>query len=210
MSKPSLEEGIVIMKRLRSVTGGRPKSVLSANIPTAAAGSEGARSAKGKKWSNLDHCLFCLFFCSSQHQGREDLEMLLAEFACSEQVAAWALWVTACPGVLLPKYERPLWLQLRCYWWERVLQHSSPPLPINSIGPWLSRDSRTTPYLPGIFLPPLLCTGTLVCSEGGDCSFVSCIDKVLGTWGLPWWLSCERICLQCRRLEFSPWVGQMP
>ena len=49
MSKPSLEEGIVIMKRLRSVTGGRPKSVLSANIPTAAAGSEGARSAKGKK-----------------------------------------------------------------------------------------------------------------------------------------------------------------
>ena len=85
MSKPSLEEGIVIMKRLRSVTGGRPKSVLSANVPTAAAGSEGARSARGKKLSNLDHCLF--FFFSSQHQGREDLEMLLTEFTCSEQVA---------------------------------------------------------------------------------------------------------------------------
>ena len=87
MSKPSLEEGMVIMKRLRSVTGGRPKSVLSANVPTAAAGSEGARSTRGKKWSNLDHCHFCLFFCSCQHQGREDLEMLLAEFTCSEQVA---------------------------------------------------------------------------------------------------------------------------
>ena len=86
MSKPSLEEGIVIMKRLRSVTGGRPKSVLSANVPAAAAGSEGARSARGKKLSNLDHCLFFFFF-SSQHQGREDLEMLLTEFTCSEQVA---------------------------------------------------------------------------------------------------------------------------
>ena len=29
------------------------------------------------------------------------------------------------------------------------------------------------------------------------------------TW-LPWWLSRERICLQCRRRRFDPWVGKIP
>ena len=28
--------------------------------------------------------------------------------------------------------------------------------------------------------------------------------------GLPWWLRLERICLQCRRPRFSPWVGKIP
>ena len=28
--------------------------------------------------------------------------------------------------------------------------------------------------------------------------------------GLPWWLSGERICLQCRRPGFDPWVGDIP
>ena len=27
--------------------------------------------------------------------------------------------------------------------------------------------------------------------------------------GLPWWLSWLRICLQCRRSGFSPWVGKI-
>ena len=27
---------------------------------------------------------------------------------------------------------------------------------------------------------------------------------------LPWWLSRYRICLQCRRTGFSPWVGKFP
>ena len=35
-----------------------------------------------------------------------------------------------------------------------------------------------------------------------------------GLWafglGLPWWLSWYRICLQCRRLGFNPWVGKIP
>ena len=30
-----------------------------------------------------------------------------------------------------------------------------------------------------------------------------------GLW-LPWWLSWWRICLQCRRPGFSPWVGKIP
>ena len=30
-----------------------------------------------------------------------------------------------------------------------------------------------------------------------------------GTW-LPWWLSWLRICLQCRRPGFDPWVGKTP
>ena len=28
--------------------------------------------------------------------------------------------------------------------------------------------------------------------------------------GLPWWLRQERICLQCRRPRFDPWVGKIP
>ena len=27
-------------------------------------------------------------------------------------------------------------------------------------------------------------------------------------YGLPWWLRQYRICLQCRRLRFDPWVGR--
>ena len=30
------------------------------------------------------------------------------------------------------------------------------------------------------------------------------------TLGLPWWLRCYRICLQCRRPGFNPWVGKIP
>ena len=28
--------------------------------------------------------------------------------------------------------------------------------------------------------------------------------------GLPWWLRLYRIGLQCRRLDFDPWVGKIP
>ena len=28
--------------------------------------------------------------------------------------------------------------------------------------------------------------------------------------GLPWWLRWERICLQCRRVGFDPWVKKIP
>ena len=28
--------------------------------------------------------------------------------------------------------------------------------------------------------------------------------------GLPWWLSWKRICLQCGRPGFDPWVGKIP
>ena len=28
--------------------------------------------------------------------------------------------------------------------------------------------------------------------------------------GLPWWLRWSRICLQCRRRRFDPWVGMIP
>ena len=29
-------------------------------------------------------------------------------------------------------------------------------------------------------------------------------------FGLPWWLRWKRICLQCRRPEFDPWVRKIP
>ena len=38
-------------------------------------------------------------------------------------------------------------------------------------------------------------------------------DKQGLGWGLreaPWWLRWSRICLQCRRPEFDPWVGKIP
>ena len=28
--------------------------------------------------------------------------------------------------------------------------------------------------------------------------------------GLPWWLNWQRICLECGRLGFDPWVGKIP
>ena len=28
-------------------------------------------------------------------------------------------------------------------------------------------------------------------------------------FGLPWWLRWSRICLQCRRPRFNPWVGKI-
>ena len=28
--------------------------------------------------------------------------------------------------------------------------------------------------------------------------------------GLPWWLSWSRICLQCGRPQFNPWLGRSP
>ena len=34
--------------------------------------------------------------------------------------------------------------------------------------------------------------------------------KDLGTVRLPWWLSWERICLQCGRPGSDPWVGKIP
>ena len=37
-------------------------------------------------------------------------------------------------------------------------------------------------------------------------------SKVLGhsLYGLPWWLRWQRICLQCRRPGFDPWVRKTP
>ena len=45
-------------------------------------------------------------------------------------------------------------------------------------------------------------------------NFTSCFSLFLlrnkKSRGLPRWLSCERICLQCRRCGFEPWVGKIP
>ena len=41
----------------------------------------------------------------------------------------------------------------------------------------------------------------------------SCMDGRIVNWycccGLPWWIRWQRICLQCRRLGFDPWVGKI-
>ena len=34
--------------------------------------------------------------------------------------------------------------------------------------------------------------------------------EVFTTLGLPWWLRWQRICLQCRRPRFDPWVSKIP
>jgi len=35
-------------------------------------------------------------------------------------------------------------------------------------------------------------------------------EMLVGTKGFPWWLRWERICLQCRRYGFDPWVRKIP
>ena len=56
---------------------------------------------------------------------------------------------------------------------------------------WCTTDNRVTKSL------TLLCDWTTI-------SFKSLIY-----YGLPWYLSWQRICLQCRRPEFNPWVGKI-
>ena len=35
-------------------------------------------------------------------------------------------------------------------------------------------------------------------------------DVIISAWnGLLWWLRWQRICLQCRRPVFNPWVGKI-
>ena len=35
-------------------------------------------------------------------------------------------------------------------------------------------------------------------------------NVIIVLWGLPWWLRWQRICLQCGRPGFNPWVGKIP
>ena len=44
-------------------------------------------------------------------------------------------------------------------------------------------------------------------SQMGPKASLATISLLLG---LPWWLSWWRICLQCRRSGFNPWVGKVP
>ena len=36
------------------------------------------------------------------------------------------------------------------------------------------------------------------------------LSPISGRVGLPWWLRWVRVCLQCGRPEFNPWVGKIP
>ena len=40
--------------------------------------------------------------------------------------------------------------------------------------------------------------------------FLGFIPPFLPYFRLPWWLQQERICLQCGRPGFDPWVGKIP
>ena len=53
-------------------------------------------------------------------------------------------------------------------------------------------------------LPNSLCFLTAATVSDVD-FFLSYAQK-----GLPWWLRWQRICLQCRRPGFNPWVGKIP
>src|SRR5574339_530637 len=44
-----------------------------------------------------------------------------------------------------------------------------------------------------------------------DLEFVHLPSLIVLIYGvLPWWLSWKRICLQCGRPGFEPWVGKIP
>ena len=40
--------------------------------------------------------------------------------------------------------------------------------------------------------------------------FMYLLNCITCAWGLPWWLRGSRICLQCGRPGFNPWVGKLP
>ena len=57
---------------------------------------------------------------------------------------------------------------------------------------------------------------TVGCSYIADRSLINAayvqsnLSVSIKTQGLPWWLRWLRICLQCRRPGFDPWVGKIP
>lgn len=112
------------------------------DVPTAIALEKDHR---WEKRSNLSHQLPSIFACFSQHQWWR-IEKLFAELTLSEQVPTWALWLMACIGLLYPSVTGLCGWQIRSYWWEESYS-ISPPAP--------SRGSKTTPCIPGIFLPPV-------------------------------------------------------
>ena len=46
--------------------------------------------------------------------------------------------------------------------------------------------------------------------SGGHLSIGAKGHKTPSLYTIPWWLRWERICLQCRRSGFDPWVGKIP
>ena len=42
------------------------------------------------------------------------------------------------------------------------------------------------------------------------CSFINIINRSILSEVFPWWLRWLRMCLQCRRPRFHPWVGKIP
>ena len=47
-------------------------------------------------------------------------------------------------------------------------------------------------------------------THGGFGVLLVNLNFTLSPWGLPLWLSWERIHLQCGRPGFNPWVGKIP
>ena len=56
--------------------------------------------------------------------------------------------------------------------------------------------------------PSILSTLDDMSTQSFEWSFIYLLI-VLNTLGLPWWLRWWRICLQCRRPGFDPWVGKI-
>lgn len=180
------------------------------NMPTAIALEKNHR---GEKRSNLSHQLLCIFGCSSQHQWWRT-EMPLAELTLSEQVPTWALWLMACIGLLYPGVTGLCGWKIRCYRWGE--SYSIPPT-----SP--SRGSKTTPYIPGISLPPVDYAQKLwFAVEGVFMSLFSCFDKARGLgrngwkrksleevaavsfWSLGWNFSPRM-----RGIKVKSWSGQI-
>ena len=61
---------------------------------------------------------------------------------------------------------------------------------------WAHRNAHST---------PMLTKCILILSNTQDNTELGII--MLMSWGLPWWLRQERICLQCERTGFDPWVS---
>ena len=69
-------------------------------------------------------------------------------------------------------------------------------------------------WLDTSYLLDTACINLLRCTESSPVSVdweVQYFQGRLGGWrGLPWWLRWWRVCLQCRRPGFDPWLWKIP
>ena len=72
-------------------------------------------------------------------------------------------------------------------------------------------NEETPPWTllsPNLYVCIYICVCVCVCVC--VCIYIYLCMYVYKIWGSPWWLTRYRICLQCKRSRFHPWVRKIP